>query len=1356
MLSAKQSLWPGSALAGEQTAVNGGVAWAGASQPHGASSGGAAEGAKAGSKGGSGAAADDDDEETWLERITDSEVVRRLTALSDRIFQNYFVAVLMDVLGVLLFMFDIYTDALVVDALADTEHRDWMIITLTFILWHYGLMAVLVVAYLKRTTTKLNVLGLEEGDSGAAVLGWGRRYRWLLFVPVALPGVVLLDVAMLFTSILPIMFPRMFSNFSSFLSNYNFSRFFIEFVFESIPQTILQTYIYHQLAKSHLAGSAQQRTVAMSLAVSGVNCLKYGWKLYKAADDAGLTLGEYFKYLLLLKGNYECSPSAMITVINECCAVRKEASLAAGAGGAGAGGAAAGGYTSGAGAGDGAGGSGETVFIMNGFHLHRNKSQYGPAQQAYILLNAFDRMDGCPGVKRWVVSGCPLASMNRILEKGIRAFKNLTSLEVNECSLRGDTWKLVTRAIKRHKNLEKVKLIQTGILPKYRNAKRLKVVAGLFKHSLKLRTVALCLHWWDEHYLQDAVDLYLLGHPTLESLAIELPPGAVFAARDHTADPRVAGPEPRVASRQAGQPHHHHHHADGRHHKPGLDPIVEASLGSGLGAKGHGFGDTAATHFTGTRSSGGRPGGGFGTASFARPGSAAGAASGFLSPFATDASAAAAAAASGSRHASGGGGLAGSGGSSGISAAVLGWIQYGGDVLSDAASYISDGTVSTMHSLAAVATGRAWDEETPPVPAGAASVASARYCWLLASVISSAPALQSLYIHNHALPPSAPDGVGQLAAALAGNTRLTALSLRGSTVGDAGAAALARVLAGHNSCLRSLNLRRCQLHDEGVAALCACLVENRGLRTLDLSHNRVQGLGVGVVAASAATGGGGSAPPSPLHHAPSGPGRLAGLERALRLNTGLTELRLEGWRDTFDDPHAVSSLATALAANQGLKSLSLAGCCISTAGATALAAALAANSTLTSLNLNAHTPDGGASAAGGGGTGGGAAADVGLESRIGDAGCAALGSALARNRTLRELFLAGCVCGAHGGAALGEALRQNTVLQLLDMSGEGVGRRGGEAEGRKPAGIWDDDRGGEQCGEGGRERASSTAMGVDGAAATYIFTALQSQSPTPKAASAGGGIGISGGDGDAGVETRPLSRRFGRSASSLLARAASYGTLAAAGGGQGSQPGTAVSVGGGEGDGEAGLSEEAREVVGAMWSALAGGLAANTALRVLRLAHCGLGPVGAAALAPALLQNACLRELDMSGLPAATARAVLAAVIARAAAAAAVGAAGGHGFPHVPSNPSVASAAAAAAGSGGAGCGLRSILATDASYEVVDLLGADKVTSRAAEEAAAALEEAMRAPSGWSPSEWTAVRTGSLLRGGGRPNCTSM
>jgi hypothetical protein len=43
---------------------------------------------------------------------------------------------------------------------------------------------------------------------GAAVLGGGKRYRWLLLLPLAIPGVVVLDVCMLFTSLLPLMFPR--------------------------------------------------------------------------------------------------------------------------------------------------------------------------------------------------------------------------------------------------------------------------------------------------------------------------------------------------------------------------------------------------------------------------------------------------------------------------------------------------------------------------------------------------------------------------------------------------------------------------------------------------------------------------------------------------------------------------------------------------------------------------------------------------------------------------------------------------------------------------------------------------------------------------------------------------------------------------------------------------------------------------------------------------------------------------------------------------------------------------------------------------------------------------------------------
>ncbi|GFH09448.1 uncharacterized protein HaLaN_04589, partial [Haematococcus lacustris] len=65
-----------------------------------------------------------------------------------------------------------------------------------------------------------------------------------------------------------------------------------------------------------------QRAVVVSLAFSAVNCLKFGWKLWKAADDAGLKLHQYFKYVLLLKGNYECAPATMTTAIHKCCSLQ--------------------------------------------------------------------------------------------------------------------------------------------------------------------------------------------------------------------------------------------------------------------------------------------------------------------------------------------------------------------------------------------------------------------------------------------------------------------------------------------------------------------------------------------------------------------------------------------------------------------------------------------------------------------------------------------------------------------------------------------------------------------------------------------------------------------------------------------------------------------------------------------------------------------------------------------------------------------------------------------------------------------------------------------------------------------------
>lgn len=56
---------------------------------------------------------------------------------------------------------------------------------------------------------------------------------------------------------------------------------------------------------------------------------------------------------------------------------------------------------------------------------HRDKARYGPAQQAYILINAFQRFEGRGAVRVWRLSGCPLASINRILERGVSSFRNL-------------------------------------------------------------------------------------------------------------------------------------------------------------------------------------------------------------------------------------------------------------------------------------------------------------------------------------------------------------------------------------------------------------------------------------------------------------------------------------------------------------------------------------------------------------------------------------------------------------------------------------------------------------------------------------------------------------------------------------------------------------------------------------------------------------------------------------------------------------------------------------------------------------------------------------------------------------------
>ncbi|MEW5308029.1 MAG: hypothetical protein WDW38_000018 [Sanguina aurantia] len=622
---------------------------------------------------------EEDEEEGLLAKIGNHPTVVYLNDAVDRLFLSNAFNIMFDVLSVLLFALDIFTDVRVIRSLAGSEDTLWMALMICIMITHFVVLAVLVCAYLRRAS-RWSILGISSEHVR-------HHYLWVLFVPVAVPGVLVLDMCLLGTTLLPMLFKHSLwlASISAFLSNYNFSRLFISFVFESLPMTVLQTYIYWTVKDDPIkSGShSQKQVIALSLTLSAVNVIKYSYQLWKAADDAGLRVHEYFKYVLLLKGNYDVPPGTLAAVIDESCSLSRDG-----------------------------------LFTMNGFLLHRDKNNCGVVTGTAAMLTRVRGRDTAGGQTlplpacrlcplgriavtapsdahthtrprtvyllccgpsfllrsreastclrppnpanppgRLLVSGCPLASINRILQRGIQTFRHMNSLEVNECALRGDTWRVVTRAIKRHKHLEKVKIIQTGVLKKYRNNK-LESIPSIFKHNLGLKQVALCLHWWNEEHMMRAAEL-LRDHPTLESLAIEFP-SAVRAANE-----------------------------------------MDVVGGLGLGA-----------------------------ADFRNPLSDGGPGSGRPLPLPS---------------------------------------------MQPSSPYVGLELPSTV--VGADNAGAAF-----AVPL------SAQYGWVVAGVMHSAPVLRALYLHNHAL---SAEGFSAVAKALSNNTRLAVLSLRGSAVGDGGAAALA-------------------------------------------------------------------------------------------------------------------------------------------------------------------------------------------------------------------------------------------------------------------------------------------------------------------------------------------------------------------------------------------------------------------------------------------------------------------------------------------------------------------------------------------------------------------------------------
>ncbi len=162
-----------------------------------------------------------------------------------------------------------------------------------------------------------------------------------------------------------------------------------------------------------------------------------------------------------------------------------------------------------------------------------------------------------------------------------------------------------------------------------------------------------------------------------------------------------------------------------------------------------------------------------------------------------------------------------------------------------------------------------------------------------------------------------------IAAALAENTNLLALSLESTEIGDHGASALAELVSA-NRTLEYLNLGRNGIGAAGFAAMAGALKGNSTLQELSLSDQRLGSVG---------------------RPYPGDDGAIA-LATALQENSGLITLRIAG--NGIGDA-GVAAIGAALPYNMTLTTLDLAGNPFGDVGASALVAGLTDNPFLTTL-----------------------------------------------------------------------------------------------------------------------------------------------------------------------------------------------------------------------------------------------------------------------------------------------------------------------------------------------------------------------------------------------------------------------
>ncbi|XP_078477398.1 NACHT, LRR and PYD domains-containing protein 12-like isoform X2 [Lampetra planeri] len=244
--------------------------------------------------------------------------------------------------------------------------------------------------------------------------------------------------------------------------------------------------------------------------------------------------------------------------------------------------------------------------------------------------------------------------------------------------------------------------------------------------------------------------------------------------------------------------------------------------------------------------------------------------------------------------------------------------------------------------------------------------------------------------------------------------RCKELVLTYNEIGDSGLRLLADGMLGREGSLETLSLDGCSLTDKSGSSLSVILKANRGLKSLDLTRNKIGDNALRLLA-DGMLGREGSLETLVLYWCSLTDKSGSSLSAILKANTGLKSLELT-YNKIGDS--GLRLLADGMLGREGsLETLSLLGCSLRDKSVSSLSVILKANTGLKSLQLSGN--------------------------KIGDSGLRLLADGmLGREGSLETLYLCYCSLTYKSGSSLSVILKANTGLKSLQLNGNKIGDSG--------------------------------------------------------------------------------------------------------------------------------------------------------------------------------------------------------------------------------------------------------------------------------------------------------------------------